>query len=232
MLTLPEIGIISKVFNSFFGSLFKVDQFEQNQREKRFNEIFKPTYDTFNTIHSEYIRLIDFCVRALPGKSGDFIHVPEIDEFKKKEESNFLFSNHSELDYQKRIQFIKEFVDKERDKNDFNRIRVRSECTSILSRSDNVNERRFLVAIFNYFLRFDNHLISDKELDDWANKLSEENGNNRYTDTPSFVIKTKIAKMVDSSEIELVLKQARYDLNDYYPQVAMTYATLQSTIYE
>jgi hypothetical protein len=231
MLTLPSFGIIAKAFKDFFDIIFKINEYKQGQKEKRFKDVFVPAYQSFNIIHIEYFKMIDFCIAALPSKNKTNIDIPEIEGITKADLSKLTFMSDNTIeDYDKRIAFIKNFIRTERNKNDYNRIRVRSECAAILSKTTSILEKRFLISLFNYFLDFTSPILDDDELDKWSSKLLEENGVNKYTHTASFVIQETIEALLNDEEIRTVLKEARSRLNEYYPQVSFCFTKIQTDI--
>ncbi|PSR52378.1 hypothetical protein AHMF7605_01980 [Adhaeribacter arboris] len=231
MLSLPSFGILAKAFKDFFDIIFKIGEYEQAQREKKFKEVILPVYQTFNTIHAEYIKIIDFCIAALPLKDESTIDIPEIEGVTKSDPQKIYFMSDNTIDdYNKRIIFIKDFIEKERNKNDYNRIEVRSKSAAILLTADNLLEKRFLVSLFNYFLDFTTPMLDDNDLDSWISKLLEDNGVDKYTHTPSYVIRETISPLTDDEQIRTVLQEARSRLNDYYPQVSFCLTKIQTDL--
>lgn len=232
-LTLPSFGIITKAFTDFFTIFLKLDEARQARKTARFKDIALPLNEAFNQIHKEYIRWIDSCIKALPNKeTAEYpISIPEIPGFPMPTGVRDAFAplpQFSMDDYIQRLNDIKRFINEEREINDYKRVEIRSNCAGILMYADNPLEKRFLIAIFNYFLQFSPSLIDDDTFNEWVNKLMEENGVNKYTNTPSFVIKEAVKDIEDAEDMKTVLAKARNHLNEYYPQVAFCFGAMQS----
>jgi hypothetical protein len=236
MLGIPEIGIITKSFIDFFNAIFKIGEYKNAKSEKRLKEVFLPIFISIHEIHTEYIRMIDFCRRAIPTMDKDNSKIYMVEIGSSEDVSEYfkeytLPRTYTSEDYKHRIEQIKKFIDDERERNDFNRIRVRANCAAILYETDDLLEKRFLVSIFNYFLNFAPFQLDDEEIDEWIGKLVEDNGPNRYTGTPSYVIKTKIYETENHEEILQILNDARVRLNDYYPQIAYCFAKMNESVF-